>query len=135
MHTKKRPTLCNTTYKVIESETDILQKHHKHVVHQMFVVVFTWTAALHLNVMAERDIRGSAGLQGDWVAVEVLQHVYDILEPQVVHMTLAPGVHRETQVLQGNTHTHMCRKHRCHRIPRAITQSYGTTIHPRAAED
>ena len=91
----------------------------------MFVSL-TWAAVLHLNVVAERDIRGSAGLQGDRVAVEVLQHVHHVLEPQVVHMTLAPGVHGETQVLREHTHTHTHRS-----VPQAQVSRDTTRYHTR----
>lgn len=49
----------------------------------------------------EGDVRGAAGLQGDGMHPEVLQHVKDGLEPQVLHPTLAVLVQGQTQVLQG----------------------------------
>lgn len=49
----------------------------------------------------EGDVGGAAGLQGDGVHPEVLQHVKDRLEPQVLHPTLAVLVQGQTQVLQG----------------------------------
>ncbi|KAF3845880.1 hypothetical protein F7725_002958 [Dissostichus mawsoni] len=48
----------------------------------------------------ECDVRGSAGLQGDGVHTEVLQHVEDGLEPEVLHTALTVLVQGQTQVLQ-----------------------------------
>lgn len=48
----------------------------------------------------ECDVRGSAGLQGDGVHTEVLQHVEDGLEPEVLHTALSVLVQGQTQVLQ-----------------------------------
>lgn len=49
----------------------------------------------------ERDIGGTAGLQGDRVHPEVLQHVEDGLEPEVLHSTLTVLVQGQTEVLRG----------------------------------
>lgn len=47
----------------------------------------------------ERDVGGAAGLQGDRVHAEVLEHVEDGLEPQVLHSTLTVLIQREAEVL------------------------------------
>lgn len=49
----------------------------------------------------ERDIWGAARLQGDWVHPEVLQHVEDGLEPEVLHSTLTVLIQGQTEVLKG----------------------------------
>lgn len=54
----------------------------------------------------ERDVRGAAGLQRDGVHPEVLQHVKDGLEPQVLHPTLAVLVEGEAEMLQGESAHH-----------------------------
>ncbi len=48
----------------------------------------------------ECDVWGAAGLQGDRVHPEVLQHVKDGLEPKVLHSALTVLVQGQTKVLK-----------------------------------
>ena len=47
----------------------------------------------------ECDVGGTPGLQGDGVYTEVLQHVKNGLEPQVLHTALAVLIQGQSQVL------------------------------------
>ena len=47
----------------------------------------------------ECDVGGTPRLQGDGVYAEVLQHVKNGLEPQVLHTTLAVLIQGQSQVL------------------------------------
>ncbi len=49
----------------------------------------------------EGDIRGAPRLQGNGVHTEMLQHVKNGLEPEMLHTTLSILVQGETQVLRG----------------------------------
>ena len=49
----------------------------------------------------ERYVWGTPGLQGDRVHPEVLQHVEDGLEPEVLHSALTVLVQGQTEVLRG----------------------------------
>lgn len=55
----------------------------------------------------ERDIRGAARLQGDGMDPEVLQHVEDGLEPEVLDPALAVLVQGQTEVLRDPRHGDM----------------------------
>ena len=60
----------------------------------------TWLAdSGGTNEADERDIRGTAGLQRDRMHPEVLQHVEDGLEPEVLHSALTVLVQGQTEVL------------------------------------
>jgi len=47
----------------------------------------------------ERDVGGAAGLQRDGMNPEVLQHVEDGLEPEVLHTALTVLIQGQTQML------------------------------------
>lgn len=49
----------------------------------------------------ECDVWGAAGLQGDRVDPEVLQHIKDGLKPKVLHSALTVLVQGQTEVLKG----------------------------------
>ena len=66
------------------------------------VLTHTWLANGGGSHKAnERDIRGATGLQWDRVHPEVLQHVEDGLEPEVLHSTLTVLVQRQTEMLRA----------------------------------
>lgn len=54
------------------------------------------------NIVREGDIGRPAWLKWDRVGAEVLQHVKDRLEPQVLNSTLSIAVYGHSQVLQQN---------------------------------
>lgn len=57
------------------------------------------------DVAGEPDIAGGAALQRDGVAVEVVQHLHDGGEAQVLDAALAPLRQRQPQVLRGGART------------------------------
>lgn len=53
------------------------------------------------NVTEEGDVAGTAGLQRDGVDAEMLQHVENGLEPEVLDAALRLLVQRQSEVLAG----------------------------------
>jgi hypothetical protein len=51
--------------------------------------------------VGQRDVRGAARLEGNWVGSEVLEHVENGAEPQMLHSTLALATQGHPQVLQS----------------------------------
>lgn len=62
--------------------------------------VNTWlTVSRGAHKADEGDVWGAPRLQGDGMHPEVLQHVKDRLEPEMLHATLAVLIQRKAQVL------------------------------------
>lgn len=65
----------------------------------------TWWLGEDDNIAGEPDIAGGPTLQWDGIPVEVVQHLCDGGETQVLDTALAPLCQRQPQVLQGGAQT------------------------------
>jgi len=65
----------------------------------------TWCLGKDDNIAGEPDITGGPTLQRDGIAMEVVQHLCDGGETQVLDAALAPLRQRQPQVLQGGAQT------------------------------
>lgn len=63
--------------------------------------VHTWWLGDHYHIAGQPDVTGSAALERDGRALEVVEHVHDRGEVEVLHSALAPLRQRQAQVLQG----------------------------------
>lgn len=63
--------------------------------------VHTWRLGDHYHVAGQPDVTGSAALERDGRALEVVEHVHDRGEVEVLHSALAPLRQRQAQVLRG----------------------------------
>lgn len=60
----------------------------------------TWWLGDDDHVAGQPDVTGSPALEGDGRALEVVEHVHDRGEVEVLHSALAPLSQRQAQVLQ-----------------------------------
>lgn len=65
-----------------------------------FIKAHTWWLGDDYHVAGQADVTGSSALEGDGGALEVVQHVHDGGEVQVLHSALAPLGQRQAQVLR-----------------------------------
>lgn len=63
--------------------------------------VHTWRLGDDHHVAGQPDVAGRSALEGDGRALEVVEHVHDRGEVQVLHTALAPLRQRQAQVLRG----------------------------------